>query len=396
MHAQPCLSDQQCLALLRREWAVYLAASLLFLVCGAVLIHRDTNLGFALVWLLAAAAVTLWVFVSVWRELPDNRLKDSPDAPLLPTLGIANGLTITRAVFNAALVGFLFGPRPDGWLAWVPGCLYLVSCSMDFLDGYAARRTGMTTILGETLDMRWDSVGILIGAGLAVRYAQAPPLYLFIGAARYLYLGGIWLHTRSAHPVGELPWNPFRRPLAGLQMGLVGVILLPIFPPAVTNMVAGIWMLPSLVGFARDFLYVTGHLQPRSTLPSPNRARVGRLWVVGPLVLRGVLVVALLFALDLEIRHSGWLTWVLAVLFLLSLATFLGVAGRLAALGAILLAGFGLRAAPFEWVYWMVLGGGVLLFLTGTGEHSLWKPEEWLIYHRAGENIPKSPPTVHG
>lgn len=62
-----------------------------------------------------------------------------------------------------------------------------------------------------------------------------------------------------------------------------------------------------------------------------------------------------------------------------------GAAGRAASLGMAILSGFILRANPGDVLYWAILFAGIGLFLAGTGRYSLWKPEDWLIYHRAGE-----------
>jgi hypothetical protein len=65
-----------------------------------------------------------------------------------------------------------------------------------------------------------------------------------------------------------------------------------------------------------------------------------------------------------------------------------GFAGRLAALGAVLMSGFALRADPGAGLAWVTLLTGVAVFYTGTGRYSLWKPEDWLIYKKAGEKKP--------
>lgn len=62
-----------------------------------------------------------------------------------------------------------------------------------------------------------------------------------------------------------------------------------------------------------------------------------------------------------------------------------GAAGRIAALAVMLMCGFVLRDGAQNGLYWAILLAGTGVLLAGTGRYSLWKPEEWLIYHRAGE-----------
>jgi hypothetical protein len=50
-----------------------------------------------------------------------------------------------------------------------------------------------------------------------------------------------------------------------------------------------------------------------------------------------------------------------------------------------LMCGFVLRSSVSEGLYWAILLSGTGVLLAGTGRYSLWKPEEWLITHKAGE-----------
>ncbi len=369
---------------LRRDWAVYLAASAVFVLIGYLTLAAGWEMKYAQRWLVVTAGLVAYQYGYLYRHLDDNRLKDIAGAPLFPDLGLANGLTTVRSVFTASLAGFLLSPWPGGWLAWVPSVLYLTSAVMDFLDGYVARITGRTTVLGEDLDMQWDSTGMLFGTALSVFYGQTPFPYLLVGLARYLYLFGLWVRKKRGLPIYDLPHNPFRRALAGAQMGFVAVVLMPVFGPPVTRLVAVLFMLPLLIGFLRDYLWVTGRL----SLPvQGGRAPAWRetMGIFLPLALRGMLSGLLLYLMvrQLQQPEPDWAVVVTAGLAVLPVG--LGAAGRMAALVVLILSAFGLRTEPFAWHYWGTMICSFLLFMTGTGRYSIWKPEDWLIYRRAGE-----------
>lgn len=369
---------------LRAEWAGYVLAGLSFITVAYLVLRQDWGANYALRWLLVALGLVIYQFVFLWRHLGENRRADS--AQLLPTLGLANWITMTRGVFNASLAGFLLGPWPEGWLAWAPGGLYLASAVMDYVDGYAARVTGQVTVLGEALDMHWDGVGMFLAVSLSVLYGQAPVPYLLVGLARYLYLFGIWQRKKRGLPVYDLLPSRIRRPFAGVQMGVVAVVLLPVYGPPATQIAVTLFMIPFLLNFLRDWLTVSGQIRPSrvraSVLLSLWQRRLEEFF---PLVARAALVVLLIDLLLHQLRLAAPGPGMILVALPALVALLLGAAGRLFSLAVLLMAGFGLQAAPLEWRYWAILLLGISLMMTGTGRFSLWKPEDWLIYKRAGE-----------
>lgn len=373
-------ADSRSLAALRKEWAVLVVIAFVLLVVGWRVLHTGWGAEYALRWAAAAGLISAYAFFHLWRNLRDNRHK-TPGSPLFADLGTANRLTFARAIFNAMLVGFLFGPWPWGWLAWAPAVLYLVSALMDYVDGWVARVTGRTTVLGEALDMKWDGAGLLAAGTLSVLYGQTPAFFLLVGLARYLYLFGLWVQQRRGLPVYDLPPSRFRRAIAGMQMGFVAVVLLPLFRPPETHAAAVLFALPLLIGFVRDFLWVIGVIG-RGSKPTPVQKREpARL----QLALRGLLA-ALLVNLIFHSTGQGNLPPGLLIIAAVgAVLVLLGAAGRAAALAVLLMTGLALQRDPMEWRYWLILPVSTLVFFFGTGVWSLWRPEEWLIDHRAGE-----------
>jgi CDP-diacylglycerol--glycerol-3-phosphate 3-phosphatidyltransferase len=259
--------------------------------------------------------------------------------------------------------------------------LYTIAALLDFLDGSVARLTRRATRLGEILDMHWDGFGVLAASILLVLYTQVPPWYLLVGLARYLFVFGIWLRRCLGLPVSDLPPNVFRRALAGVQMGFIAVALLPVFTPPATWVAAALFALPLLVGFLRDWFFVSGVLDP-TQLPG-SWQRLACAW--GPIVLRGLLILLLALVLTEQALRDFPLPAVMLVGVPALIALLLGAAGRIFGLGVLLMSGFSLQVLPLDWRFWtlMLLGAAVMTF--GTGRFSLWKPEEWLIYHRIGD-----------
>lgn len=367
---------------LQREWLLYAGFSAVFLGALFWLLRRTLGAGLPERWLLAAGALTLYQVLFLWRHLSENHLKEN-EALLFSNLGLANWLTIIRAVFTAALSGFLLGPWPQGWLAWLPSILYLVSSIMDYLDGFAARVTGRTTVLGERLDMMWDSAALLFAAALAVRYGQAPVPFLLVGLARYFYLAGLWWLGRQRRQVYDLLPSRIRRPFAGMMMGFVAVILMPVYAPPATLVASVLFMIPFLIEFSWDWLTVSGQIHRAQQAQLSPRSRWLR--IIVPLAARVILVIALIELIVHALRMDDLPLSMLVVAGIGALALLLGAAGRVFALVVLLMAGFGLRSFPTELRFWFILLISTLSMMVGTGRYSLWKPEDWLLYTRAGE-----------
>ncbi len=105
-------------------------------------------------------------------------------------LGFANAVTLLRLAFVSALVIPLVG------LAHAPLAIIVIatiSLSLDGVDGWLARRQGLSSDFGGRFDMEVDSVFALVLALLAA-LGGAPWLVIALGLPRYLFwvAGAIW------------------------------------------------------------------------------------------------------------------------------------------------------------------------------------------------------------
>ncbi|MDI6695526.1 MAG: CDP-alcohol phosphatidyltransferase family protein [Anaerolineales bacterium] len=368
---------------LRKETALFAALGFSLLAACYAALRLGWEAKYAALWLILPSVAVVYQLTILLYNLPANvRLGETQP---LPNLGWGNRLTLVRGFLAAGVMGFLLLPRPEGWLAWLPGILYTLSCAADFFDGYAARMTNHATRLGEVLDMSFDGIGVLAASLLAVQYGQAPAWYVLVGLARYLFLGGLWLRKRLDKPIYELPPSLSRRIFAGLQMGFLAILLWPLFSPPGTHIAAALFGLPLLFGFGRDWLYVSGVLKQRQPRKRPGEAL--RNWALT--ALRGLI---LALNLSLLIAWSGKLSNVslpliaLGVLNGLAVALIVfGVLPRVAAGFALGFLGFYQMLSPLTASQIVLAVAYTIILYAGSGALSLWTPEDYLYRHRAGE-----------
>ena len=342
---------------------------------------------FAIMGLLPGLAIAVHLHRHLSHHLVSNHRPLEKE--LFATLGAANWITLLRAAAIVGIAGFLplffqpdLMPASQNNLAWVSGIIYLGVSLLDLLDGYVARKQGRETELGKQLDIETDAAGLLVASLLAVALGRLPIIYLLVGLAYYPFVFGIWLRQRRALPVVALQSRPYSRIIAGCQMGLVAMALLPIFKPTFTYLAAYIFMIPLLIGFMRDWLVVSCQMKTntdqQSDLDNWMNSLVSKIL---PLALRTALLAGGIITLVGFNLFQTHLSWQLAHSFCCLLAA-IGFLGRSAALVLILL--LGINQSPFAITALSVtlFAAAAALALSGTGTLSLWEPEETILYRR--------------
>ena len=367
-------AKQQLPAKLLTEWWWTVVVSAAALILTFILLRVQWDARYALLWLIGAA-VASGITVGILRfRLSDNHPPDSPE--LLLNIGLATWMTMVRGLMQAFLVGLIVVPWPLGWLAWLPGILYSVAVVLDIFDGYVARRTNHSTVLGDKLDTDLDGLGILITPLLGVHYGQIPVWYLGVSAARYLFLLGLAYRRRRALPIYDLAPNILRRPLAGIQMGFLGVVLLPVYSPPGTWVAAAAMMTPFLISFAFDWLTVSGRINPDASIFQRSGQFVTqRLTViVRMLTLIGGTLVTLSAR---ELSASPLITTLMVGgLGLLTLLVAGGIAGRFTGLALLLTTGLYTTLAGLDMMSSLVIVTSTLTLNLGSGPFALWDREE--------------------
>lgn len=378
---EPAVSSQ-----LERELLRIGFLGLTALLVAAALVASVLKLGSPGQWVLQS--MLLWVFICVQarQRLPLNRSETG--SPLFNTLGWANRLTLLRGFLIAVTGGFLFQPWPQGpVLAWLPGMVYFAAAMLDRVDGYVARRTGQSSLLGNELDVVSDALGLAVASLLAVGYGQVHWSFLFMGIAYYLFQGGISWRKHKGLPVYPLPPAMHRRAWAGFQMGYLVVALWPLFYPPITVVAGFAFMLPALIGFVIDWMIVSGRID-RAAASTDRIFR--QLTRFSQAFLQPALRVAIVTLLISSIVSSGtlplansgiaWFSYIATAAFAVAAtAILLGVAGRYFTLLMVGLLGWYYIGNPMLPIDYALFCCVVWSMLLGSGRFSLWlEDDRWL------------------
>ena len=375
---------------LHRQWQIAAGVGGLLVISGYFWLRQGVlPPDWALRWALLAALCLTVELIVLRRNLHKNR--PSPDSPLHVALGWGNGLTLARGAAYALMAGFLFAPRPGALLDWVPAILYSASIVADYCDGYLARITNHSTLLGEILDIEFDGLGMFVAMALAVQYGQLPGFVLLLAASRPLFLWGMKLRERWGLPNHPMTPSDERRIAAGLLMGFMGIVLWPVFQPPATYIAGAVFCGAVALSFVRDWLVVIGWLVPDHPAYMRWHTRLKTLlFDYLPLGLRlvSLSVVALLLWNITRTADSALPSALLPLLLglglLAGIAALLGLITRLAAIGLVVLACADLIVRGESLQVLALLAVGVLLIALGNGRAALWTPDERLLRRRAG------------
>lgn len=228
------------------------------IICGGLLTFLSLSWKASLItqWTMAAALIVLGHLFLVLFIRSCLNAGDEKHQPV--ALSRADTITLARGFLVACSGGFINIPRPQGWLGWTPGLLYLLAFIGDGLDGYVARKLKRPTAFGQVLDLEFDALGTLLGTILVFSYRQVPAWYLFVGLGHYLFFAGIWTRRVREMTVLLLPESTFRRLAAGAN----SVFLALAMTPALTSFISVLLSVPVFAlitfSFIRDWLAVTG------------------------------------------------------------------------------------------------------------------------------------------
>ncbi|HWV14996.1 MAG TPA: CDP-alcohol phosphatidyltransferase family protein [Cellvibrio sp.] len=333
----------------------------------------------SLYWLLQAGLV--WVFVYRFALQRQHLNRESATAPLYQSLGWGNRLTLLRGGLIALTAGFILQTENiNGGLLMAAAC-YTVAAILDRIDGWVARRSRQTSLLGIELDIGFDALGLVVAPLLAISLGKLHVSYLLLSAAYYIYQWGLAARRRRGLPIFPTVPNPLRRTLAGLQMGFIAAILWPPVAAEVARIAGMAFMLPVLLGFILDWLVVCGYINPHLPVIEKIVQRLQGFARSFFLPLLRLLVALLVFLILINAATPivDVMDIFLACLVLATLAVLLGFVGRIGALVLLLLISWQYPSATTSVEGCLLILCLCALALFGSGRFSLWQwDDRWV------------------
>jgi phosphatidylglycerophosphate synthase len=165
-------------------------------------------------------------------------------------LGACNGITLIRAALVATLAGAIFAPVAQSWAVFV---IAGIALSMDGLDGWLARRTGLASDFGARFDMEVDAALGAVLAMILLASGDAGPEILILGFLRYAFVAVSLIMPALR---GKLEESLRRKTICVVQIAVLTLLLCPILPAALFAPIA--WIAAGLLvwSFAVDTLWL--------------------------------------------------------------------------------------------------------------------------------------------
>jgi phosphatidylglycerophosphate synthase len=165
-----------------------------------------------------------------------------------PRFGAANLVTMSRLMLVSLVAGFLLEDRsPDRAMLIV--ALAMACIALDGVDGWLARRSRLSSVMGARFDMETDALLILLLAALVWRYDKAGVWVLAAGLMRYAFVGAGWVLPWMA---GRLTPTARGRTVAVFQFVGLSIALIPRVLPPASGLVAGLTLGALAWSFAVD------------------------------------------------------------------------------------------------------------------------------------------------
>lgn len=168
-------------------------------------------------------------------------------------IGGCNVVTLLRAALVCALLAPLAGGGAAGWAVAAVGCLGL---ALDGVDGWLARRSGLTSRFGARFDMEVDSALALVLALHVLMGTAVGAEVLVLGLMRY---GFVILGRAFGWMRAPLPQRFRRKLICVVQLVTLLALQLPVIP-----LDLAIWMARGAAAalvwsFAADIVWLWRH-----------------------------------------------------------------------------------------------------------------------------------------
>lgn len=150
-------------------------------------------------------------------------LRNMIDAYPHQFLGACNIVTLVRAAFVCVLAGGIVAPAAP-WTVFTIAAIALVS---DGIDGWLARRSGLSSAFGARFDMETDALLGTVLALILLNHGSVGPTILVLGFSRYVFVmaGMIWPALQ-----GALPESFRRKTICVIQIAALILLVFPLTP----------------------------------------------------------------------------------------------------------------------------------------------------------------------
>ncbi|MEM7720948.1 MAG: CDP-alcohol phosphatidyltransferase family protein [Pseudomonadota bacterium] len=165
-------------------------------------------------------------------------------------LGWCNAVTLFRAGLVSGLVAMLAVPSPEPWTVIAIATL---AFTLDGLDGWLARREGLSSPFGARFDVEVDSALALFLTLHAWLWGGVGAWVLLFGLPRYAFAAAQWVYPWLD---GPLPERFTRKLVCVAQIAVLIAILLPFVGPAAANALLGLIAAALIWSFTLDIRHL--------------------------------------------------------------------------------------------------------------------------------------------
>lgn len=167
-------------------------------------------------------------------------------------VGPANVVTAVRLTLTGLLAGLCL-QDVTGRVATIAAVIGLVAVSLDGLDGYLSRRSGLVSAFGARFDMEVDALLILVLAGLLHRTGTVGLWVLTSGGLRYAFVAAAWAWPWLGR---ALPYSRRRQTVCVVQISALLIALSPAGVPPAGSILAALSLAALAWSFAIDIAWL--------------------------------------------------------------------------------------------------------------------------------------------
>ena len=163
--------------------------------------------------------------------------------------GLCNLVTLARAALVAGLIGLLW----VGVHGWVVFAVATLGLALDGVDGWLARKAGLSSAFGARFDMETDAALALVLAAHVWVAGMTGAEILILGVMRYVFVLGVWPFPWLS---AALPERFGRKLVCVFQIAALILLQVPDLPRGVALMIAWPAVAALIWSFGRDTLWL--------------------------------------------------------------------------------------------------------------------------------------------